>query len=76
MRLLDEIAEESVEKATRCPVGLMLRDMDDAGREELQEALDSPHPAVLIGKVLRKRGHELSDRSIQNHRRTSCSCKS
>lgn len=76
MRLLDEVAQQSVATTTKCPVGLMLRDMDEEGRQELQEALDSGYAAVLIGRVLRNRGHELNDRAIQNHRRQSCSCRS
>lgn len=76
MGLIEELAEQTARSATKCPVALQLREMDSADAKELQQAMDTNYTAVLISRVLKNRGIELNPRSIQNHRRSACSCRS
>lgn len=77
MGLLDDLAAETVVSTTRCPVAALMRDMDPQDSKDLQQAFeDLSYTGVLISKVLRNRGFNVSDRAVQNHRRKSCSCRS
>lgn len=74
MGLLDELAEQTAVVSVKCPIGSLLRTMEPAESKELQQALESEYPGTLITKVLKNRGHNISGRAVQTHRRKMCSC--
>ena len=77
--LLDEIrAEEAARKQNRCPIGKILRDLDEKARGELAAALaDSLFTNVAIANVLNRRGYAVTPtgKSIGAHRRGVCGCQ-
>lgn len=43
-------------------------------RKDVVEAL-AKHPTSAVGRVLRQRGHKVSDETIRRHLRGDCSCQ-
>jgi hypothetical protein len=74
--LLDEIAEESRPPVVRCSVAVVLDDLPDAERTELEAALADPatytHRAITT--VLKRRGYDMHDKRVANHRKGECAC--
>ena len=78
MSLLDDITAERRTGGTRCNVGHALREMSDADRGDLIEAIGNErYPAAAISRALAKRTPpvELRDQSITRHRRGECHCE-
>jgi len=78
MTLADDLAEAVAETVgPKCGVGAVLDALDDDDRQVLVEWLARPKrevPGTKIGKVLRGRGHKVSDESVARHRRKACHC--
>ena len=78
MTLADELAEALAEASgPQCGVALVLDALDGDDRDTLAVWLARPKgevPGTRIGKVLRGRGHKVSDESIARHRRGACRC--
>lgn len=81
MTLLDELAaERSARGGGRCQVADLYQKLDADTAGELRAALgDQTLPATVISEVLGRRGHDISGRSLQYHRRQrrgGCKCDS
>lgn len=76
MGLLDEIAKESRPAQTVCTVALVLSDLAAPERTELEAALADPvtYTHTAITRVLRRRGYDMHDKRIANHRKGACAC--
>ena len=59
-----------------CRVRTVISELDGKDVKILVEALDNPvvWPAKTLSRALKDRGVVLSDTSISNHRKKSCSC--
>ena len=76
MGLLDEIAEESRPPAPACSMALVLADLPDAERTELEAALADPaaYTHSAITRVLKRRGYEMHEKRVAAHRKGQCAC--
>lgn len=72
MGLLEEAREQVNGKGGGCNVSRLLRELDEKGRAELQEALDADVDAGALSRALKARGHKVSQTTIQTHRRGGC----
>jgi hypothetical protein len=74
--LLDEIAEESRPRAIRCSVAVVLDDLPDAERKELEAALadQATYTTTAICRVLTRRGFDMKHKRLSNHRKGECAC--
>lgn len=74
MGLLDEVREAQRQaRIVRCKIQTL--DLSDEDREELDAALsDDTVQASMLGKVLRARGHSVSDDALRRHRGRRCAC--
>lgn len=58
-----------------CKVGTVLETLNDKDKEILQKAVVSPDwPIKTLSRELRKRGIELSETPLGNHRSKNCVC--
>ena len=72
--LYAQFVEETRTKTPKCGVSRALLTLGD-DREPVERALaDSSITGSAISRVLRRRGVDLSDASIQRHRRRVCQC--
>lgn len=76
MGLLDDIASESRPTPTVCSVAVVLADMDPKDRNDLEAALADQvtYTHTAITRVLRRRGYDMHDKRVANHRRGQCAC--
>ena len=76
MGILDEIAEEnSGTRVVRCKLALAKDDLPKDEYAELLAALDDRSiTSVAIAKVLTRRGIEITQNAVANHRRGRCAC--
>ena len=74
MGLLDEVREvQRQAKIIRCPIVTLNLSEDD--RAELEHAIaDETIQASTLAKVLRARGHSISDDALRRHRGGRCAC--
>jgi hypothetical protein len=74
--LLDEIAEESRPPVVRCSVAVVLDDLPDAERKELEAAIADPatYTTSAICRVLNRRGFDMKHKRLANHRKGECAC--
>lgn len=58
-----------------CKVGTVLETLEPKDQEILSNAVSSPDwPIKTLSRELRKRGIELSDTPLTNHRQKNCVC--
>lgn len=76
MGLLDEIAKESRPAPVSCSVAMVLDDLPDAERAELEAALDDQvaYTHTAITRVLKRRGYDMHEKRVAAHRKGSCVC--
>lgn len=76
MGLLDEIAKESRPALPRCTVAVVLDDLSEPERTELVAALSDPvtYTHSAITRVLTRRGYDMHDKRVANHRKGTCAC--
>jgi hypothetical protein len=76
MGLLDDIAKESRPAPVVCSVAVVLDDLPDADRAELEAALADPvtYTHRAITRVLNRRGYDMHDKRVANHRKGECAC--
>jgi NTP pyrophosphatase (non-canonical NTP hydrolase) len=74
MGLLDEVREaQRQNKIVRCKVVTLNLSKDD--RAELEQALaDETVQMSTLAKVLRSRGHVISDDALRRHKGRRCAC--
>lgn len=76
MGLMDEIRQEIPKKGPRCSIRTAMEEMDPADAKELKLAFeDRSIPGTAIFRALKARGLEVSDHTLQRHRRKECSCR-
>lgn len=81
MTLLDELAAANTGRVGgRCKIASLHDTLDGDTSSELRAALaDRTIPATVIADVLKRRGHDLSEFSVQRHRRQGraggCRCE-
>lgn len=75
MGLLDEIAEESRSRLV-CSVAVVLADMPDDERDDLEAALADAvtYSHTAITRVLKRRGYNMHEKRLANHRKGACAC--
>lgn len=75
MSLLAEVAALGAPTVVRCPIALLEPVLEHDEVVDLHTLLaDAGVPGARLGKVLRARGHEISDNAIVRHRRGVCRC--
>lgn len=71
MGLLDEIRKA---QPAPCRLSMIATALDESDRAELWQALAEPTvSAAVIARVLRARGHSISDDVVLRHRKNECS---
>lgn len=77
MSLGDEIAAAHQSgRRQHCTGGAIEDSLTERERADLLAAFASDVPSTVIAKVLRGRGHKISDFTLNRHRRGSCNCAS
>lgn len=72
--LLTEIQTASASKK-KCKVGRLVESLPEDDRSDLLAAFaDLAFPTVAILRVLRGRGHDLSEGGLGDHRKGRCGC--
>lgn len=76
MSLLDDIhAETPSKRPKKCSVGALIVSLPEAESKDLVAALDDPAiPHTAISRALTKRGHDMHDKRVANHRNGDCAC--
>lgn len=76
MGLMDEIAkEQDASRIRRCPVAVLLSDMDAADSKDFATAIDDPAiTGAVIARALERSGIRVGADAIRNHRRGVCAC--
>ncbi len=73
MSLFDEIM--AIHKEGTCAVKRIIGDLSKDDAADLTKALENTSiPAAHIARVLRNRGHVISDKVLSKHRRKDCAC--
>ncbi len=74
--LLDDIAKESRPAPVSCSVALVLADLADPERAELEAALADQvaYTHTAITRVLKRRGYDMHDKRVAAHRKGACVC--
>jgi hypothetical protein len=72
------LAEETgTRKGPRCAVALLLADLGDEDRPQVEAALGNSRVTTsAIVAALGRMGREIGDSSVQRHRRGGCRCRS
>jgi hypothetical protein len=83
MSLSDKLAQTSIQaKVVLCKVGALVEGtiLPAKDKEYLLNALNTPEGSLNrltnadIGRVLREEGFDISNSSVDRHRRSECSC--
>jgi hypothetical protein len=73
--LLDDVAAERRVKGPLCTIAILLDTLAPADATDLRTLLGNRTiPGTAIARVLRKRGHTITDSTIQRHRNALCAC--
>lgn len=77
MSIAEEIAAESQRnRRTQCGIGSLLDRLEADDRRDVVAALeDMSIPSTVIARVLQRRGWQVSDYTLNRHRRGSCKCE-
>lgn len=69
-------AIDQTKPGPRCGIYQLRRTLDTADNTWLDDVLppDSGRTSVWISEVLKSDGHDISEFSVQRHRRRKCSC--
>lgn len=73
MNAFDVAAQTEVRPGGKCSVGKAIREMTPDQVTELDDALGK-HTSPLIAKVLKQWGYQVSEHSVQRHKRHACQC--
>jgi hypothetical protein len=83
MSLSDKLSKATeLAKTSLCKIGVLLTTdaLSPKDREQLAVILEVPMhdpkrvPNSILAKVLREEGHDISNSSVDRHRRGDCSC--
>lgn len=75
LALIEEAARTSG-PGGKCSVGLLLKQLDEADRADLEAAIAVESiPAAVIARTMRSLGHRCPDDSVMRHRRKACACE-
>lgn len=75
MSLLEDVEAAMVPHGPKCGVARFLAGLDEPFRTEAAAAIDNTSvEATALSRVLKTRGHRLSDYIINRHRSGKCSC--
>lgn len=83
MSLSDKLSKVAqMAEASVCKVGVLLTTdkLNEKEKQQLSTILNVPMddprrvPNSTLGKVLREEGHDISNSSVDRHRRGDCSC--
>ena len=76
MSLLAEMRNaEDARRGPRCSVTVVLESMNDEDAADLRAALGDPTiTGSVIARILRNRGHRITEQSVTRHRRGACLC--
>lgn len=73
--LIEEAAKTSG-PGGKCSVGLLLKQLDDGDRTDLEQAIGTETiPAAVIARTMRSLGYKCPDDSVMRHRRKVCACE-
>ena len=82
MSLSDKLKDAVTEASSKtCKVGTLLETLPPKDVDVLARILSVPEsdparvPNSQIGKILREEGHDVSNSSVDRHRRGDCGCK-
>lgn len=65
---LKVIAENSIGESAACPLGRVMRKLDDETRQALVQAVRSEAPTIAIFKALQEEGFSIARQNIANKR--------
>ena len=76
MGLLEDIKRERpTPNRPTCTIATIVRDLDDEDRAAFETVIyDYSVPCSAIGRALRGRGVNVSDQTLNRHRRGICAC--
>ena len=74
--LFAEIEAENTHVGPRCTVAVILDELTPEDAAALRAAFSKQaFTAAAIARTLRKRGHRITDGTVQRHRKGECSCR-
>lgn len=84
MSLLEKLNSAATEsKSKLCKIGVLLNspELDAKTKENLEAVLNVPEsnpsriPNTTLGRILREEGYDISNSTVDRHRREECSCR-